>query len=79
MQTGMDLSDDGNTTRSKPNILITGTPGVGKTTLAEMVSDMTQFDHVNISQLVIDNRLYQGKDDRFGSFIIDEDKVSPKQ
>ena len=38
--------------RSRPNILITGTPGTGKTCTSELVSEMTGFKHLNVGSLV---------------------------
>ena len=38
--------------RSRPNILITGTPGTGKTCTSELISEMTGFKHVNVGTLV---------------------------
>ncbi|CAG9464786.1 unnamed protein product [Pedinophyceae sp. YPF-701] len=58
-----------------PNILITGTPGTGKTTLAELVASMTGLRHINVGQWVKDKELHQGWDQEHQSFIIDEDKV----
>ena len=37
---------------SRPNILITGTPGTGKTCTSELVSEMTGFKHLNVGSLV---------------------------
>ena len=38
--------------RSRPNILITGTPGTGKTCTSELVSEMIGFKHLNVGSLV---------------------------
>jgi len=38
--------------RSYPNILITGTPGTGKTCTSELVAEMTGFKHINVGSLV---------------------------
>ncbi|KAI9139444.1 AAA domain-containing protein [Paraphysoderma sedebokerense] len=61
--------------RSLPNILITGTPGTGKTTTCELLSLATGLDHVNVGQLVKDQSLHDGFDDEFQAYIVDEDKV----
>lgn len=39
---------------SLPNILITGTPGVGKTEYSQQLAEMTTLQHLNISQLIRD-------------------------
>lgn len=35
-------------TRQRPNVLITGSPGTGKSTLAEQVAETLQFDHIDV-------------------------------
>jgi adenylate kinase len=61
--------------RTNPNIVITGTPGVGKTTHAEQLARATGFKHVSVNQIVKDEGFHEGKDEETGSWIVDEDKV----
>ena len=61
--------------RQNPNIVITGTPGVGKTTHAEQLAQATGFKHVSVNQIVKDEGFHEGKDEETGSWIVDEDKV----
>lgn len=61
--------------RSQPNIIITGTPGVGKTTHCETLSRMTGLKHLSINQIVKDRGCHEGWDEEFQSWIVDEDKV----
>ncbi|KAG9453746.1 hypothetical protein H6P81_006650 [Aristolochia fimbriata] len=61
--------------RQKPNILITGTPGTGKTTTCSLLSDATQLRHINIGELVKEKNLHDGWDDEFDCHIINEDLV----
>jgi hypothetical protein len=61
--------------RTNPNIVITGTPGVGKTTHAEQLARATGFKHVSVNQIVKDEGFHEGKDEDTGSWIVDEDKV----
>ncbi|KAL5702342.1 adenylate kinase [Ranunculus cassubicifolius] len=61
--------------RKKPNLLLTGTPGVGKTTTASLLADATQLKHVNIGELVKQKNLHDGWDDNFDCHIINEDLV----
>ncbi len=61
--------------RQNPNIVITGTPGVGKTTHAEELAKATGFKHISVNQIVKDEGFHEGKDEETGSWIVDEDKV----
>jgi adenylate kinase len=61
--------------RSKPNILITGTPGTGKTTTCSLLAESTGLTHVNIGDLVKKDNLHSGWDEEYSCYIIDEDKV----
>ena len=64
--------------RTKPNIVITGTPGTGKTSLAQsLVSDrdLSSFTVVNIGDLAKEKVLYDGYDEEYQCHILDEDAV----
>lgn len=61
--------------RGRPNILITGTPGTGKTTMATALAEATQLRHVNIGDLVREKNLHDGWDEEFDCHIINEDLV----
>eukprot|EP01100_Stratorugosa_tubuloviscum_P008553 TRINITY_DN3566_c0_g1_i1.p1 TRINITY_DN3566_c0_g1~~TRINITY_DN3566_c0_g1_i1.p1 ORF type:complete len:177 (-),score=78.06 TRINITY_DN3566_c0_g1_i1:133-663(-) len=61
--------------RKTPNILITGTPGTGKTTTAEMIASATGLNHLEVGALVREKKLHSGLDKVFDSFILDEDKL----
>lgn len=59
-----------------PNILITGTPGTGKSSLAEMI--MHNFDgltHLNISQLIKERKLGDKFNHEWQTWEFDDDKV----
>ncbi|KAF2731212.1 P-loop containing nucleoside triphosphate hydrolase protein [Polyplosphaeria fusca] len=62
-------------TRKNPNIVITGTPGVGKTTHAEELARNLGFTHLSINQIVKDESFHEGKDEGTGSWVVDEDKL----
>ena len=64
-----------NMARQNPNIIVTGTPGVGKTTHAEQLARSTGLKHVSVNQIVKDEGFHEGKDEETGSWIVDEDKV----
>ncbi|KAL2488866.1 Adenylate kinase isoenzyme 6-like protein [Forsythia ovata] len=71
----MAQNGSGRKKRGKPNILITGTPGTGKTTTASALSESTQFRHINIGDLVKEKNLHDGWDDQFDCYLINEDLV----
>jgi adenylate kinase len=59
-----------------PNILITGTPGTGKTQTATLVLEkLTGFKHLNVGDIVKQYDCYQEKDEEFDSLILDDDKL----
>ena len=61
--------------RKKPNLLITGTPGTGKTTTASALAEAAQLRHINIGDLVKEKNLHNGWDEQFECYIINEDLV----
>ena len=62
-------------TRHRPNILITGTPGTGKTTTAQMLAEESGLRYLNVGDLVKERHLHDGKDTEFDAYLMDEDKV----
>ena len=65
-------------TREKPNIIVTGTPGVGKTSLCDLLAQNTGLRHLQISQIAKERDCHDGWDADLQSWIVDEDKVSLK-
>ncbi|KAI8868056.1 P-loop containing nucleoside triphosphate hydrolase protein [Ramicandelaber brevisporus] len=61
--------------RRQPNILITGTPGCGKSTLSELVSAATDLQNINVGQVVKDKQLHDGYIDEFDTYDLNEDKL----
>ncbi len=61
--------------RTNPNIIVTGTPGVGKTTHAEQLARSLGFKHISVNQIVKDEGFHEGKDEETGSWIVDEEKA----
>ncbi|CAE6524370.1 unnamed protein product [Rhizoctonia solani] len=63
--------------RKYPIIVITGTPGTGKSTHAELVASQSSvpLKHINVGDLVKEKGLHEGFDEEWQSYIVDEDKV----
>jgi hypothetical protein len=61
--------------RTLPNIIITGTPGTGKTSHSELLAERTGLRHISVNEVVKDKECHEGWDDEFQSWIVDEDKV----
>jgi len=57
-------------------ILVTGTPGVGKTAVSRSLASRLNAEHVNLAELVKRERLISGVDVVRGTLIADTDRVS---
>eukprot|EP00519_Triparma_laevis_P011719 CAMPEP_0182516084 /NCGR_PEP_ID=MMETSP1321-20130603/39522_1 /TAXON_ID=91990 /ORGANISM="Bolidomonas sp., Strain RCC1657" /LENGTH=163 /DNA_ID=CAMNT_0024723615 /DNA_START=82 /DNA_END=570 /DNA_ORIENTATION=+ len=62
-------------TRSLPNILITGTPGTGKTTTSADIAEALNLKHLNVGDIVKSEKCYESRDEEFDSYILDDDKL----
>ncbi|PAV22013.1 P-loop containing nucleoside triphosphate hydrolase [Pyrrhoderma noxium] len=71
------MDSDSQEGRQLPTILITGTPGTGKTTHAQLIAQQSPvpLKHINIGDLVKEKGLHDGFDEEWQSYIVDEDKV----
>ncbi|XP_059300464.1 adenylate kinase isoenzyme 6 homolog [Lycium ferocissimum] len=61
--------------RKKPNILITGIPGTGKTTTADALAEVTELRHINVGEFANEKNLINGWDDTFDCYYINQDLV----
>lgn len=62
--------------RYGPNILISGTPGCGKSTTCELLQRrLTKYEYYNISDFAENHKCYEGYDKDRKSHIVDEDKL----
>lgn len=62
--------------RKLPNIIITGTPGCGKTSHCEqLVKELPAFKHINVTDFAREHDCYDGFDKERNSHIVDEDKL----
>lgn len=66
-----------------PNIVITGTPGVGKTSLAMLLTDNIneqiegnkKYTYINVGKLILDKKLYDNWNQEFDVPEFNEDKT----
>lgn len=58
-----------------PNILVTGTPGAGKTFFAKAIAENYGLQFLEISRIVQENHFTDGFDANLDCPILDEDKV----
>ncbi|CCC67972.1 hypothetical protein NCAS_0A14140 [Naumovozyma castellii] len=62
--------------RYQPNLLITGTPGCGKSTTCELLQRrLPEYKYYNISDFAKEHDCYDGYDKGRKSHIVDEDKL----
>eukprot|EP00930_Biecheleria_cincta_P072417 TRINITY_DN59824_c0_g1_i1.p1 TRINITY_DN59824_c0_g1~~TRINITY_DN59824_c0_g1_i1.p1 ORF type:complete len:257 (-),score=55.81 TRINITY_DN59824_c0_g1_i1:20-760(-) len=61
--------------RARMNILVTGTPGVGKTTLCSALASSCAMSHIEVGKLISEKKLYTEWDDEMNCSIFDEDMV----
>mmetsp|Transcript_53144 Transcript_53144/g.137464 ORF Transcript_53144/g.137464 Transcript_53144/m.137464 type:complete len:138 (+) Transcript_53144:63-476(+) len=65
--------------RTVPNILVTGTPGTGKSTFVQrLVAEATGMRAIYVGELVSAKQLHDGWDDDYQTYVLDEDKVRCK-
>ncbi|PNS15442.1 Adenylate kinase isoenzyme 6 [Sphaceloma murrayae] len=61
--------------RLQPNIVITGTPGVGKTTHCTALAEATGLTHLDVNKVVKERDCSDGYDEELETTIVDEDKL----
>jgi hypothetical protein len=62
--------------RSEPNVIVAGTPGVGKTSHCEYLLQDTKLKHLAINKVAEDRGCIDSRDDELGCWVVDEEKVS---
>lgn len=63
---------------SKRVILVTGTPCVGKTSVAHLLTSKLDAFYVNLTELALHENLISGRDEERGSIIVDENRMQRK-
>ena len=71
------MAQNGSVRKSRPNILVTGTPGTGKTTTSSALAETTQLRHIIVKDLVKEKNLHDGWDDQLDCYLINEGLVFP--
>lgn len=61
--------------RTRPNVLVTGTPGVGKTATASLIAERLGMQHISVGDLVKQHKFHDGRDEKFDTLILDEDRL----
>jgi adenylate kinase len=59
----------------KPNILISGTPGTGKSVTSQAAAERLGLRVQNVTELVMKHECHEGRDEEFDTLILDEDKL----
>lgn len=62
----------------KRTILVTGTPCVGKTSVARLLASQLEASYINLTELAFQENLILGENDKRGSTIVDEQMMRRK-
>jgi adenylate kinase len=62
-------------TRKSPNVLVTGTPGCGKTTFSQLLATACNLKQLVVGELVKEKGLHEGWDAEWQAYTLDEDKL----
>lgn len=56
-------------------IIVTGTPGIGKTMFSKKLSQELDIEYLSLNDIIMDRRFVVGYDEERNSYIVDEDKA----
>ena len=59
-------------------IIVTGTPGTGKTTVSKWLSQKLKIPYLNVKKLIVKNKLYEKYDKKTSSYIVDTKLLNNK-
>lgn len=65
--------------RESPNIIVTGTPGVGKTVHCEQLAQDIGLRHLSVNQVAKDRGCFDNYDQELETWVVDEDKVRTRR
>lgn len=60
-------------TPMKPNVLVTGTPGTGKTSLCQLIQQDLGYRHIEVGKVVADQGFFTGVDEARQTHNVEED------
>lgn len=60
----------------KKVIIISGTPGTGKTKLAKLISKQSNFKYVNVTKLIKNKRIFDSYDKKRKCYVVDTRKLN---
>ncbi|EYE99529.1 nucleoside triphosphates FAP7 [Aspergillus ruber CBS 135680] len=61
--------------RESPNVIITGTPGVGKTVHCEQLAQDTGLRHLSVNKIAKERNCFENYDQELETWVVDEDKL----
>ena len=71
------MAQNGSVRKSRPNILVTETPGTGKATTSFALAEATQLCRIIVGDLVKEKNLHDDWDDQLDCYLINEDLIFP--
>jgi len=57
-------------------IIVTGTPGTGKTTVAKNIAKLLKYDYIDVNDVISENKLSEGYDSKRRCKIVDTKKLN---
>ena len=61
--------------RQRPNILISGTPGTGKSLTVERLLERTDMRHISVNDLAKENDYFDSRDEERDAMVLDEEAI----